>query len=300
MSARPAAERRRIFCLAIALMAGASGCGKSSGRSPTAAGASDGGGTNGIGWEAAGGASSDATYAGVVLALVTERAANSTYVARALFTAGPRPSIGGCSRCCCASTDRGLPAPEKPPDAGTITLAAAGTSTLLATLVPEPFDDGSGTFYGMTDLGWSWFAPLGDYAPAPSRAWPPGDTLQVLATGNEVAPFSGNLRAAAALEGVTPPLGSTLIVDHTKPFEISWTPEEKSDATVLLGIPTGTGICYCDAPDSAGSLVVDASLLSPVSAELSLARLRVSHVESSNASIDLVGGVVERAPVEVQ
>ena len=100
---------------------------------------------------------------------------------------------------------------------------------------------------------------------------------------------------------MTPPIGSsTVVVDHTQPFEVSWTPGGNADATVLLGIPNGTGICYCDAPDTAGSLVVDADLLNPVSAEITLTRLTVSNVASSNASIDLVGAVVHKGSLKVQ
>ena len=87
---------------------------------------------------------------------------------------------------------------------------------------------------------------------------------------------------------------------HTQPFTISWTPAGDGDRVVLLGIPNASGICYCDAPDSAGTLVVDSELLSPVSGEISLARLTTTNLASSNASIDLVGAVVQRGPLEVQ
>jgi hypothetical protein len=177
----------------------------------------------------------------------------------------------------------------------------ADGSTALVTLVPEVFEDGHGTFHGTIDLGWSWFAPLSDYAPVTSQPWNAGDTLKVLAQGNEVEAFSGVLRAGPALRGVTPPIGSSpVVIDHTRPFEISWTPEGDADATVLLGIPNADGLCYCDAPDSAGALVVDSKLLSTVSGEISLARLTVSNVVSGNASVDLVGGIVQRGSVEVR
>lgn len=304
MNDRLLPPRPRSDWLVIALVGAALGCGGSSVRSPKAGahGGAGGGGPGGSSGEmAAAGTSSEATYAGVVLAMVTDDNASATFLTRALFTARPRPVIGGCPRCCCASTDRGLPTPQKPPDAGNITLMAADGSTSLATLVPAAFEDGSGTFYGMTDLGWSWFAPLGDYAPVTSKPWAWGDTLQVLAAGNEVESFSGRLRTGPALAGVTPPIGSSpVVIDHARPFEIAWTPQGAADATMLLGIPTGTGICYCDAPESAGKLVVDADLLSPVSSELTLARLSVSTVTSANSTVDLVGAVVQKGPVEVQ
>jgi len=286
-----------------ALIAGAVGCGETK-SNPGATSAQNEGGAGlegGSGGNAQSGTGPEAPYAGAVLAMLTTRDALQTYVARAVFTLGPRPTIGGCPQCCCGSTDRGLPFPDKPPDIGEISLLPASGATPLTTLVPEVFENGGGTFHGMTDLGWSWFGPLSDYAPVSSQPWDAGDSLRVLAQGNEVEPFSALLRTSPALRGVTPPIGSSkVVVDHTRPFEISWTPEGDGDATVLLGIPNATGICYCDAPDSAGILVVDANLLSPVSGELSLARLTVSNVASGNASVDLVGASVQRGAVEVQ
>ena len=73
---------------------------------------------------------------------------------------------------------------------------------------------------------------------------------------------------------------------------------------MLLSLPYGIGICYCDAPDSAGKLVVDANLLSPVSAEkngkIKLARLTISTVTSGNATIDLVGAVIQAGPLAIE
>jgi hypothetical protein len=98
-----------------------------------------------------------------------------------------------------------------------------------------------------------------------------------------------------------PPIGqTTLMVDHSQPLRISWTPEAGGDATVLLGFPNADGVCFCDAPDSAGVLAVDASLLSAVSGEISLARLTISSTSSGNAAIDLVGAVVNRGQIQVQ
>jgi len=310
--------RRRLplpcIPFAVALFTGVVGCGETR-SNPGAAGAQSGGagsGTaqggsgggaglaGGTAGNAEGGAVSETTYTGAVLALLTEREGAVTHVARAIFTAGTRPTIGGCPQCCCSSTRRGLPTPIKPPDAREISLLPVDGSSALATLVPEVFEDGHGSFHGTTDLGWPWFAPLSDYAPVTSQPWSAGDTLKVQAQGNEVAAFSGLLRAGPALRGVTPPIGSSpVVIDHTQPFEISWTPEGDPDATVLLGIPNVDGICYCDAPDSAGTLVVD-SKLSILSGEISLARLTVSKVTGGNASVALVGSIVQRGLVEVQ
>ncbi|HYQ27597.1 MAG TPA: hypothetical protein VER04_10260 [Polyangiaceae bacterium] len=296
---------------AVALSAGLVGCGRIR-NDPGAAGAPSGGrgGSSGAGGvvlpggsagDAEGGAVSEATYAGAVLAMLTEHDGTESYVARAVFAAGPRPTIGGCPQCCCSSTDRGLPLPDKPPDASRITLLPTAGGAALATLVPELFEDGHGAVHGMIDLGWSWFAALSDYAAAPSQAWKAGDVLEVTALGNEVEPFSGMLRAGPALSGVTPAIGSApLVVDHTQPFEISWTPEGDANAIMLLGIPNADGVCYCDAPNSAGSLVVDSALLSAAAGEISLARLTISNVASKNASVDLVGAIVQRGPVEVR
>lgn len=273
---------RLVPCIAfaVALFAGLVGCGET---------------------ESNPGAVSEATYAGAVLALRSEQEGTTSYVARAVFTAGPRPTIGGCPQCCCKSSDRGLPLPIKPPDAREIRLLPATGSTALASLVPEVFVDGSGIFHGMLDLGWSWFAPLSSYAGVGSQPWSAGDTLKVVAPGNEVDAFSGLLRVGPALRGVTPPIGSSpVVVDRTQPFEISWTPEGDGDATVMLGIPSANALCLCDAPDSAGSLTVDSKLLSAVSGQITLTRLTVSQVAAGNASVALVGGIAQRGTVEVQ
>lgn len=293
----------------VALLGGAVECGRSGLRSRgDAAGA---GGTSSdaltspdLGTDPAD-SSYQAVYAGVVVGILTRDDATTSYVARALFTTGPRPVIGGCPHCCCGTTDRGLPYPIKPPDAGKIILAAAAGATTLATLVPAAFEGGSGTFYGMTDLGWSWFPPLGDYAKVDSQPWSAGDVLQVLATGNEVESFSEALPTGPPLAGVVPPIGlSPVVVDHGQAFTVSWIPQGKGDATVLLSLPYAGGICFCDAPDSAGQLVVDANLLRPISADengkIKLARLTISTVVRSNATIDLVGADIQEGPFVVE
>jgi hypothetical protein len=157
----------------------------------------------------------------------------------------------------------------------------------------------------MSDLGWAWFGPLSDYSAVDSQPWSPGDALRVLTTGNEVLSFSGVLQTGPSLAGVMPPIGpSPVVVDHSQDFEVSWTPEGAGDGTVLLSLPRSGSICYCDAPDSAGRLVVDANLLSPLSVEqngkIKLARLTISTVASGNATIDLVGAVIQAGPVVVK
>jgi hypothetical protein len=47
-------------------------------------------------------------------------------------------------------------------------------------------------------------------------------------------------------------------------------------------------------------LVVPADLVTPVSGEISLARLTISNVTNENASIDLVGAVVQRSAFEAR
>jgi hypothetical protein len=243
----------------------------------------------------------EATYAGVVLAMATDSESASGYVARAVFALGPRPTIGGCSKCCCAPIERGLPRPEKPPDAGEITLTTVAGAAALAKLVPDSFEGGHGSFHGTTDLGWAWFPPLSDYPPTDSQPWPAGSVLAVLATGNEVGAFSGMLRAGASLEGVAPPFKDAKVVTpRAEPFTVSWTPEASSDATVMLRFPNDRGVCYCDAPDSAGRLVVDGDLLTPIVGGISLTRFTISTLSSTNASVDLVGAIVQKADFEVE
>jgi len=294
----------------VALLAGAMGCGGKGlrGGGDAAVGGDDGPSdvatTADLGMGTAD-SSSEAMYSGVVLAMITQDEATTSYVARAVFTTGPRPAIGGCPRCCCGVEQRGLPYPVKPPDSGRITIAAAAEATTLATLVPWAFVDGYGKFYGMSDLGWSWFWPLSDYGPVDSQPWSPGDALRVVAAGNEVESFAGVLQTGPSLAGVMPPIGpSPVIVDRSQAFEVSWTPEGAGDATVLLSLPRSGSVCYCDAPDSAGRLVVDANLLSPLSVEqngkITLARLTISTVASGNATIDLVGASIQAGPLVVQ
>lgn len=294
-----------ILRMAVVLLGGAVGCGRTGGWSVDAAG--DVGAIDALTAIdlATGDSGSAAVYSGVVLAMITRYEASTSYVARAVFTAGPRPAVGGCPHCCCGSTDHGLPVPQKPPDAGKIAILAAAGANTLATLVPAPFEDGSGMYYGMSDLGWPWFAPLGDYAPVDVQAWSPGDALRVLATGNEIESFSGVLETRRPLSGVEPPIGlSPVVIDHTRAFEVSWTPEGNGDTTILLSVPYAGGICYCDARDSAGRLVVDASLLTPLSAEkkgtIKLARLTISTVSSNNATVDLVGADIQAGPLVVE
>jgi hypothetical protein len=291
----------------VALLAGAVACGRTAWRTGRdAAGAGEAIDTTSPDVRTSpADARAQAQYAGVVLAMVTQDQATTSYVARAVFTTGARPIIGGCPHCCCGSEERGLPIPQKPADAGNMTLATSAGATALATLVPAAFEGGSGTFYGMSDLGWSWLAPLSDYAPVTSQPWSPGDALSVLATGNEVEPFAGVLQTGPALAGVTPPIGpSPVVVDYRQAFEVSWTPEGKGDATVLLSVPYSGGICFCDAPDAAGKLVVDADLLGPLSLDqngkISLARLTISTVTTGNATIDLVGADVRVGPIAIE
>lgn len=248
-------------------------------------------------------ASFRARYAGLVVAIRTREGATTSYTARAVFTDGQRPVIGGCPQCCCGSTDRGLPYPIKPPDAGKIALTAGGGA--IATLDPAVFEGGSGRFYGMSDLGWSWSRPLGDYGPVECQPWSTGDVLHVLATGNEVESFSEDLRTGPPLTGVVPSIGpSPVVVDHGQQFTISWSPQNRRDATMLLTLPYAGGICFCDAPDWAGQLVVDANLLSPISAEkngkIKLSRLTITTVASGNSSLDLVGAEVQAGPLTIE
>jgi hypothetical protein len=294
----------------VALLGGAVGCGRTGIRSGgDAARAGDADTIDAVTTADLGTGAADSSfepvYSGVVLAMITRDEAATSYVARAVFSKAQRPAIGGCPHCCCGNTGRGLPYPIKPPDAGNITLAAAASATMLATLVPAAFEGGSGSFYGMGDLGWPWFGPLGDYAPVDSQPWRAGDALQVLATGNEAASFSAVLQTGPPLAGIVPPIGpSPVVVDHNQAFTVSWAPEGKGDATVLLSLPYAGGICFCDAPDSAGSLVVDANLLNPISAEkngkIKLARLTISTVTSGNATIDLVGADVQAGPFAIE
>jgi hypothetical protein len=246
---------------------------------------------------------SNATYAGVVIAAVTERGAMLTYDAVADFGAPGAFGIGACAGasnesgdCCCVPSE-GLPAGS--PDAAIITIRSEGGASTLTTLSPS-----ATAKYGLSDLGGA--TPPGDYSSVDSQSWNPGDVLSVSATGDEVHPFSGTLQTGVLLSGVTPAIGpGPVIVDRGKDLEVAWTPEGGgSHATVLLELDQAPLSCYCTALDSAAKVTMSSTLVAlfetTVGGSIQLERLLTSKASCDNATIDLIGEVAQTADVTFQ
>jgi hypothetical protein len=257
------------------------------------------------------------TYHGVVLAAVSWAATGNEFRAFTAFSRVSAFSLGGCSSdtpdagsCCTCESGISLPGPDAFPDASTVTLSSAGGAT-LATLTPTypVHDDGgvSSSYYGTMDLGPWGDGPVSTYAGVASQPWAPGDALSVTATGDQVHAFHGTLQTGALLAGLTPSFASTLTVDRSEDFVVSWVPGGGTNDNVVLRIgqmTTGSYVrCFCAVTDSVGSVTVPASVLAgflgttdagsdaQLGASITLERLRVSKATSDNAVIDLVGAV---------
>jgi hypothetical protein len=146
------------------------------------------------------------------------------------------------------------------PNAGTITVAAAGNGA-LATLDPLLPD---ASYYGSLEY----------IRTDKSTPWSSGATLTVTASGNPSAvhSFTGQLMAGGPMAGVSPafkltadPPGPT-VVDQTKDFAISWTPDGNASGALveleMIFYPYG-GTITCWAPDTAGQFTVPAALFTP-------------------------------------
>jgi hypothetical protein len=135
------------------------------------------------------------------------------------------------------------------------------------------------------------------------HGWNPGQTLEVCAKDSPMDSFSGSLRTAALPSGISPPIGATPNVVHaSQGLTVSWISDNGGDdqVTVALGqqvAPDFSVSCTCTAPDSAGSVTFDSTLLSQFDAEASvgpsiwLSRSTTSIVHSDEANIVLVGEV---------
>ena len=144
-----------------------------------------------------------------------------------------------------------FPVPEAPSKAGAVTIELGGK--LLATL--DPLILGMGTEYG-------------HFAQDAPVSFGTGDALTVAGSGSGmVAPFTGTLEVPISLTGMDPVLGTRPItVDRSKAFQFSWTPEGKDGEVMEFWFTDPSYAISCHVPDSAGSVVVDASLLSALPA----------------------------------
>jgi hypothetical protein len=192
---------------------------------------------------------------------------------------GPANTPPGCGTdaitngaCCEQQVRIPLPVPSVPPVAGNVTVSLHGVP--LAMLLSP------------------------DYAEIDTATWSPGDALGVSAAGGEVAAFSGTLVTPSMITGLSPALGQAPVtIAHDADFRISWTPEAKDGELMQLQIDSiesgGARVVLCAVLDTAGSVVVDASLLGPLagaqSASIHFTRSITSNVSVSNANVALEG-----------
>jgi hypothetical protein len=228
-------------------------------------------------------------YQGQVLAISSTsycgKALSTFYDVQSSFQTAAQASASPAVRegCSCArnlgpgvvvSGQVGSPAPP-PPNAGTLSITTA-SGTPVATLTPTQFEA-----YWM------------------HATWSPGADLDVTATGDTIDGFTGALRTAAPLTGLTPSLASpTVLVNRDEGFQLSWTPGGTGTDTVSLQILDDCGpSCTCTAPVSAGKINLDPSNLATFdsdsgescNATLWLTVTSTSTASSGNATIDLVG-----------
>ncbi len=140
--------------------------------------------------------------------------------------------------------------------------------------------------------------------------WSPGQTLEVCAKDNPMDSFAGSLRTAPLPSGITPPIGATPSVAHaSQGFTVSWSPDNGGGDQVTVGIGQQVSpdiSCTCTAPDSAGSVTFDSTLLSQFDTQASpgpyivLSRTTTSTVHSGEANIELLGEIVVEGTVAFQ
>jgi hypothetical protein len=227
------------------------------------------------------------------------------YQAYADFAAGPPVGLtcptspGNTGGCCC---EDGVPLPGPTPSAGILQLSRLTGQGVLVLLQPS-------TTYlqGTSDLGPSWYVYPGIYDYTDSGVWLPCDGIAVAGGGADLLGFEGTLHTGAALTGVVPPIGpDASVVDRSQDFHLSWAPEGLAGEELLLTVrqitSDGVTACFCSAPDSAGELTVDTSILAMFAVEqlsgtIEIERVIVSTVTGDDAVIDLVGAVAQEADV---
>jgi hypothetical protein len=132
-----------------------------------------------------------------------------------------------------------------------------------------------------------------------SLAFSPGDVLQVSAAGADIGAFAASIHAPEAIAGIAPNLDTLATLSASSALTIGWTPGSEASAQVVLTL-TGSGsngtvgTITCAAKDSAGHVVVDASLMGNFAAgedaTLSLLRTVTAAGSSANAVTYVTGG----------
>jgi hypothetical protein len=129
----------------------------------------------------------------------------------------------------------------------------------------------------------------GGYAHVPSTyggtPWTPGDLLGLSATGGDIPAFSVSSPVL-----VTPDVVIASTVSRSESLELSWTPDGNA-RSMTFQILDGIGaVVACSSVDSAGSVVVDGSLIAEFS---SGAQLEISATRSGSRLAQTGSGQVE-------
>ena len=100
------------------------------------------------------------------------------------------------------------------------------------------------------------------YSGAAMPPWNPGDILQVAASGDVVHPFAVSVQTPTAFVA-TPGTTSGVLIDRSKDFVTTWTPDTHSGEIVALYlvVTPGSEIINCQASDDAGQITIPVSLL---------------------------------------
>jgi hypothetical protein len=151
-------------------------------------------------------------------------------------------------------------------DAGTVHVAiteeSAGTLTI---------DDGTAAIATLTYDSTEQIYQSDSTQDGQSTAvWAPGDTLDVTASGAAFPAFTGSVKAPLSFTGVTPAFADeSMLTVPTSGLTVSWTPAgDSSQVKLLLGVDANLNSTSvsCTVADSAGKIVVPASLLAQLAA----------------------------------
>ncbi len=151
----------------------------------------------------------------------------------------------------CCSSPHDLTPPSQ------YTGVAAGTLTV---------SDGSTVIASMTTSGSGV-----QYSGVAMPPWQPGDILQMAASGDVVHAFAGSVQVPSTFVA-TPGTGGGVVIDRSKDFITTWTPDTHGGDMVTLGmvVSPGATIINCRASDEAGQITIPAQLLANTSAGASV------------------------------
>ncbi len=163
---------------------------------------------------------------------------------------------------CCSSPHAQTP-PSQYVGVGAGTLTVSDGNTMIASMTTS----GSGVQYSGVAM----------------PPWQPGDILDVAASGEVVHAFAGSVQVPSTFRAM-PGTGGGIIVDRSKDFVQTWTPDTHGDETVrlFLVVSPGTPIVKCQASDQAGQITVPAQLLGSTPAGASVI---TNVIRSANATV---------------